>query len=209
VCSKTLESGYLLGPPLFDTEIRQRIASESIIRDPSDLIYLGLKRQFAPKSLTLQAEEVNQPWCDELLKRPASSEPSTLLKGLFPCPLVIRPSVRLGDICQVDVAARYILILPKHGIDRRAKLNCILLIDTAGVYPEVFKPIYCGLLRTELYLPPPSLLHSLALVFALLQVLIDDLLFSPGMREYCVGRDIVARRFAKDDLAVGFALQEA
>jgi hypothetical protein len=29
------------------------------------------------------------------------------------------------------------------------------------------------------------------------------------MREYCVGRDIAARRFAKDDLAVGLILQEA
>jgi hypothetical protein len=39
--------------------------------------------------------------------------------------------------------------------------------------------------------------------------LIDDLLFSLGIREYCVGRDFAAGRFAKDDLAVGFALQEA
>ena len=82
-------------------------------------------------------------------------------------------------------------------------------LDAAGVHPEVFKHIYCGLLRAELYLPPPSLVHSLVLVLALLQVLIGDLLFSPGMREYCVGRDIAAGRFAKDDLAVGFALQEA
>ena len=29
------------------------------------------------------------------------------------------------------------------------------------------------------------------------------------MREYCVGRDIAAGRLVKDDLAVGFALQEA
>jgi hypothetical protein len=154
------------------------------------------------------AKEVNQPWCDELLKRPASSEPTAIPKGFLPCPLVIHPVVRLGDIRKVDVAARSVLIPPKHGIDRRAKLNCILLIDTAGIYPEVFKPIDCGLLCAELYLPPPSLVHSLTLVLALLQVSIDDLLFSPGMREYCVGRDFAAGRFMKDDLAVRFALQE-
>ena len=34
-------------------------------------------------------------------------------------------------------------------------------------------------------------------------------LFSPGMREYCVDRDIAAGRLVKDGLAVGFALQEA
>jgi hypothetical protein len=64
----------------------------------------------------------------------------------------------------------------------RAKLNCILLIDAASIHPKVFKPIDCGLLRTQLYLPPPRLVHGLALVLALLQVLIDDLLFSPGMK---------------------------
>jgi hypothetical protein len=100
-------------------------------------MYLGLKRQFAPKSLTLQAKEVNQPWCDKLLKRPASSEPSTLPEGLFPCPLVIRSGVGFGDIRKVDVAARSVLIPPKHGINRRAKLDRILLIDATGVNPEV------------------------------------------------------------------------
>jgi hypothetical protein len=40
-------------------------------------------------------------------------------------------------------------------------------------------------------------------------VLIVDLVFSPGMREYCVSRYFVTGRFAKDDLAVGFAMQEA
>lgn len=99
-------------------------------------------------------------------------------------------------------------MLPKHGIDRRAKLNCIL-IDAAGVHPEVFKPIYCGLLRIELYLPPPSFVHNLALVLTLLQVLIDDLLFFPSIKEYCVGRDFAANTFAKYNLAVGFTLQEA
>ena len=89
-----------------------------------------------------------------------------------------------------------------------AKLKCILFIDAAGIY-QVFKPIDCGLLRIQLSLPPPSLVHGLALVLALLQVLRDDLLFSPGIREYCVGRDFAAGKFAKDDLAVGFALQEA
>jgi hypothetical protein len=100
-------------------------------------MYYRLKRQLAPKSLTLQAEEVNQPRRDELLKRPASSEPSTVPEGLFPYPLVIRFGVGFGDIRKIDVAVYCILILPKYRIDRCAELNCILLIDTAGVYPEV------------------------------------------------------------------------
>jgi hypothetical protein len=53
------------------------------------------------------------------------------------------------------------------------------------------------------------LAHSLADIHANFDILKDDLLFSPYIREYCVGRDIATGRFAKDDLAVGFALQEA
>jgi hypothetical protein len=104
---------------------------------------------------------------------------------------------------------RSVLILSKHRIDRYANLDRILPINTAGVYLEVSKSIGFGLLRVELYLPPPSLAYSLAYVRADLDILKDDLLFSPRIREYCVGRDIAAGRFAKDDLAVGFALQEA
>ena len=118
------------------------------------------------------------------------------------------PHCRVGDIRKVDVAARSVLIPPKHGVDRRAKLDCIL-IDATGVGPEAFQSVYCSLLRAELYLPPPSLVHSFALVLAFLQVLIDDLFFSLGMRKYCLGRDLAAGRFAKDDLAIGFVLQEA
>jgi hypothetical protein len=42
-----------------------------------------------------------------------------------------------------------------------------------------------------------------------LDILKDDLLFSLGMREYCVGRDIATGRLVKNDLTVGLALQEA
>jgi hypothetical protein len=151
-------------------------------------MYHRLERQLAPKSLTLQAEEVNQPRRDELLKRPASSEPSTLPEGPFLYPLVIRYGVGFGDIREVDVAARCALIPPKHGIDRRAELNRILLIDAVGAYPEV------------LYLLPPSL----ALPCAGFCVLKANFLLSPGVRKYCVGRDIAASRFAKDYLAVPY-----
>ncbi len=167
-------------------------------------MYHRLKRQLAPKSLTLQAEEVNQPRRDELLKRPASSEPSTPPEGLFPYPLVIRFGVRYRDIRKVDVAVRCVLILLKHGIDRRAELNRILLINVVGVYPEELQSISGGLLRAELYLLPPSL----ALPCASLCVLKANFLLSPGVRKYCVGRDIAASRFAKDDLAIRFPLQE-
>jgi hypothetical protein len=102
------------------------------------------------------------------LKRPALSEPTAIPKGFLPYPLVIYPIVRLGDIQKVDVAARSVLIPLKHGIDRCAKLNRIFLINTAGVHPEVFKPIYYGLLCAELYLPLPSHVYSLALILALL-----------------------------------------
>jgi hypothetical protein len=96
----------------------------------------------------------------------------------------------------------------KHGIDRRTKLDRILLINIVGVYLEVFKPIYYSLLYIELYLPLPNLIYSLTLILTLLQVLVDNLLFSLGMREYYIGRDFTTGRFAKDDLAVRFALQE-
>jgi hypothetical protein len=81
-----------------------------------------------------------------------------------------------------EVAARSVLILPKHGIDRHGKLDRILLIDAAGVDSEVFQ--FIGILK-------------------------NDLLLSPGMREYCISRDIAIGRFMKDDLAVGFMLQKA
>jgi len=42
----------------------------------------SFKPQFVPKSLALFAEEVDQSRCDQLLKRPASSEPSTLPKAI-------------------------------------------------------------------------------------------------------------------------------
>jgi hypothetical protein len=58
---------------------------------------------------------------------------------------------------------------------------------------------------SQLYCPhqKPWLLHgSCQNCPCPFQVLIEDLLFSPGMREYCVGRDFAANRFAKDDLTV-------
>ena len=195
-----------LGLPLFNAEIRQYIASESILRDTGDLINLRLKRQLTPKSLTFQAEEVNQLWYNELLKRLASSKPSTLPEGPFLCPVVTRSDIRFGNIRKVDVGARSVLIPSKNGIDRRSELDCVLLIDATGVYPEVLQSISSCLLRAELYLTPPSLAQSLAYVRAGFHVLKEALLVSLGMREYCVGRDIAAGRLAKDDLAVGCAL---
>ena len=118
------------------------------------------------------------------------------------------PGVGLGDIRKVGVAAHSVLIPQKHGIDCHAKLDRIVLVDAAGSHPEVFKSIGCGLIRTEPYLPLPCLAHSFGHVRADLDILKDDLL-SPGMREYCVGRDIATCSLAKDDLAVEFALQEA
>ena len=85
----------------------------------------------------------------------------------------------------------------------------VSLYDATGVYPEVLQSIGCGLLCAELYLSPASLAHSLAHIRACFHVLKEDLLLLPGMREYRVGRDIAAGRFAEDNLAVGFALQEA
>ena len=139
------------------------------------------------------------------MKRLTSSKPSTSPEGLFPYPLVIYFGVGFGDIQKVDVAARCVLILPKHGIDRCAKLNRILLIDAASVYPEILQSISGGLLCAELYL----LLPSLALPYAGFCILKANFLLSLGVRKYCVGRDIATSRFAKDDLAIGFLLQEA
>jgi hypothetical protein len=143
------------------------------------------------------------------LKRPASSKLTAIPKGFLPCPLVIHPVIRLRDIRKVDVAAHSVLIPPKYGIDRYAKFDRIILIDTVGIDLEVFQSVYYGLLHIELYLPPPSLVYSVIYIYTNLDILKNDLLFSPGMREYCVGRDIADSRFAKDDLAVVCTLQEA
>jgi hypothetical protein len=71
-----------------------------------------------------------------------------------------------------------------------------------SIYPEIFQSIGCGLLRAELYLSPASLARGRAGF----HILKTDLLFSPDMRKYCVRRDITAGGFAKDDLAVDFAV---
>jgi len=101
------------------------------------------------------------------------------------------------------------LILPKYKIDCYAKLNCILLINIAGVYLKISKSIGCSLICAALYLPLLSLAYSLTYVCTNLNILKDNLVFSLGIREYCISRDIAAGRFAKGDLAVKFALQEA
>jgi hypothetical protein len=139
------------------------------------------------------------------LKCLASSKLSILFKSLFLCFLVIRSSIRFRDIQKVDVVARSILIPPKYRIDRRAELDRILLIDTAGIYPEVLQSVDCSLLRVELYFLPPSLTLTYA-GFCFLQA---NLLLSPSIREYYVRGDVAAGSFAKDDLAVRSTLQEA
>ena len=98
-----------------------------------------------------------------------------------------------------------ILILLKHEIDCCAKLNSILLVDIAGVYLEVLQSISSSLLRAELYLLP----LSLALCYASFCILKANFLLSPSVRKYCIGKDIAASRFAKDNLAIGFLLQVA
>jgi hypothetical protein len=149
---------------------------------------------------------------NKFLKGLASSELFTTPKGYFPRALVCLNMCIVAScyyIREVYVAFLYISILAKYRINSFWKLGGIRLINIAGIYPEVFQFISCGLFRAELYLPSPSIIYSLTHVHASLDILKNDLLFSPGMREYCVGRDIAASRFAKDDLAIRFALQEA
>lgn len=196
------------GPPLFDAEIRQQIALESSFRDARYFAYLSRERQFSPKSLPLCAEEVNQPWCNQLLKRPTSRKPSTRPEGLFPSPFATR-SLRCRHIRKIYIAADGVLIPPKHGVDRCAELDRISFVNTARIYPEVLQSISFSLVPAELYLSPPSFANSLAPVRIDFHVLEDDLILFPRVREYCVGRYGIAGGFAQDDGAVRFALQEA
>ena len=128
--------------------------------------------------------------------------------GLPPSPFATCSVVRFRHIRKVDVAARGVLVPPKHGVDRRAELHRIPLVDAARIYPKVLKSISCGLVCAELYLRPPSLADSLAHVRVGFYILQCDLL-PPCVREYCVDRYMVAGGFAKDDGAVRLALQEA
>jgi hypothetical protein len=57
----------------------------------------------------------------------------------------------------------------------------------------------------EVYLLPASLVFAGSSVY----LLKANLLFAPGMRKYGVGRDAAADELAKDEVAVGFAFQEA
>jgi len=83
-----------------------------------------------------------------------------------------------------------------------ALISRVSLYSATSIYPEIFQSIGCGLLRAELYLSPASLARRRAGF----HVLKTDLLFSPGMREYCVQREIAAGGFAGNDFAVGFVV---
>jgi hypothetical protein len=59
-------------------------------------------------------------------------------KGFLLYPLVIYPVIRLRNIRKVNVVVYSILILPKHEINRRTKLDRIFLINIVYIDPEVF-----------------------------------------------------------------------
>jgi hypothetical protein len=61
------------------------------------------------------------------------------------------------DIGEIDITSSSLLIPTEHGVDSFEEFRAILLINAAGIYPEVSKTISCSLVRAELYLPPPSL----------------------------------------------------
>jgi len=76
-----------------------------------------------------------------------------------------------GDICEIDITPSGLLATTEDGVDRFRELGVVLLINAAGIYPEVLT-ISRSLVRAELYLPP----SSLALASARLDILEADLL---------------------------------
>jgi hypothetical protein len=123
-----------------------------------------------------------------------------LLRRLF--------TIMCRDIGKIDITPNSLPIPTEHGVDSFRQLYAIPLINTAGVYPEVVKTISRSLVRAELYLLPPSL----ALPGARLYILKADLflvIYQPGMGEDCIGWDVFVGGFVKDEVAVGFALQDA
>lgn len=60
-----------------------------------------------------------------------------------------------------------------------------------------------------MYLLLSSFVYRLVYIRVHFCILKGDLVFPPGIRDYCVGKDIAASKFAKYNLAVGFPLQKA
>jgi hypothetical protein len=57
----------------------------------------------------------------------------------------------------MDITPSGSSIPTEYRVDSFRELGAILLINVAGIYPEVSKTISHSLVRVELYLSPPSL----------------------------------------------------
>jgi hypothetical protein len=117
------------------------------------------------------------------------------------------PPIIGRDICEIDIAPSSLPIPTEYGINGFGELRAVL-VDAAGIYPEVSKNVSRSLARTELDLLPPSLIFAHTCLHVLKAELFV-IVCQPGMREDCVGAEIVDGRFAKGDIAIGFPLQEA
>ncbi len=95
-----------------------------------------------------------------------------------------------------------------HRADSIREFRVILLIDTAGVYPEESKTVSCSPISAEVYLLPARL----ALADARFYVLEADLvavILGPRMRENRIWRNIIVAVLGEDEFVIRFKLQEA
>ena len=150
-------------------------------------------------------EEFDWSRSNELLKRPATSEPSTVSKVRLPCrsrQVIVFIVVSFRDIRKIYVAFSCFTIPAKHRINSFWKLGVIRFVDATSVYPEVLEAIARSLLSTE---PNPSV-SMLRLPRAVRQVFEADLfiIISSCMWRYRIRRCRVDDIVGQAELVVAF-----
>ena len=81
-----------------------------------------------------------------------------------------------------------LLVPATHGIDRLAQLGAARLVDAAGINPDVFEPLSsCGL-GCSFHFCKAGQLGSLVKIFDVLE---EDLLLLPRVRQYRIARSLV------------------
>ncbi len=97
----------------------------------------------------------------------------------------LRITSRHGHVRQVYIAFCCIPAPAKHTIDGLRELVRVMLVDAAGVDPEVVKAVASGLLAAEHDLPATGLTSAVVMF----QIRVGDLVSPTSMQEYGVGRD--------------------
>src|SRR3569833_2581525 len=125
-------------------------------------------------------KEDNFAWRKKFLQCPATGEPATFTE-LGPMQSRI---LGAGDVGQVGIAYRSLMVPAKHGVDGLGERGARRLVDATGIYPDVVEVVFSSLGAAT----GDFLVRSLPLQQPLIAThfLESILLMSPGVRQDCV-----------------------